>query len=89
MKEKKDVLVIAFSSGLSGTYNSYCIAANELNEEYENKVRILNQVFAHIDTESLYPVSEKISVVREMLSDISIFRTSPDMLIKILAGTEG
>lgn len=58
-------------------------------EEYENKVRILNQVFAHIDTESLYPVSEKISVVREMLSDISIFRTSPDMLIKILAGTEG
>lgn len=48
LKEKKDVLVIAFSSGLSGTYNSYCIAANELNEEYENKVYIVDSLCASL-----------------------------------------
>lgn len=34
LEEEKDVLYIAFSSGLSGTYNSARIAANELAEEY-------------------------------------------------------
>ena len=48
LKEKKDVLVIAFSSGLSGTYNSYCIAANELNEEYENKVYVVDSLCASL-----------------------------------------
>ena len=48
LKDKKDVLVIAFSSGLSGTYNSYCIAANELNEEYENKVYVVDSLCASL-----------------------------------------
>lgn len=48
LNEKKDVLVIAFSSGLSGTYNSYCIAANELNEEYENKVYVIDSLCASL-----------------------------------------
>lgn len=33
MEAGNDVLYIAFSSGLSGTYNSACIAASELEEE--------------------------------------------------------
>lgn len=33
-KAGEDVLLIAFSSGLSGTYNSYVTAAKELAEEY-------------------------------------------------------
>ena len=48
LKEKKDILVVAFSSGLSGTYNSYCIAANELNEEYENKVYVVDSLCASL-----------------------------------------
>ena len=48
LKEKNDILVIAFSSGLSGTYNSYCIAANELNEEYENKVYVVDSLCASL-----------------------------------------
>ena len=48
LKEKKDILVVAFSSGLSGTYNSYCIAANELNEEYENKVHVVDSLCASL-----------------------------------------
>ncbi len=34
LKAGKDVLVIAFSSGLSGTANSFAVAARELNEAY-------------------------------------------------------
>ena len=48
LKEKKDILVVAFSSGLSGTYNSYFIAANELNEEYENKVYVVDSLCASL-----------------------------------------
>ena len=34
LKDGKDILHIAFTSGLSGTYNSCRIAAEELSEEY-------------------------------------------------------
>lgn len=37
LKEGKDILHIAFTSGLSGTYNSCRIAAEELSEEYPNR----------------------------------------------------
>ena len=37
LKEGKDILHIAFSSGLSGTYNSSRIAAEELMEEYPDR----------------------------------------------------
>lgn len=37
LKAGKDVLHIAFSSGLSGTYNSCCVAAEELKEEYPDR----------------------------------------------------
>lgn len=37
LKDGKDILHIAFSSGLSGTYNSCCVAAEELKEEYPDR----------------------------------------------------
>lgn len=37
LKEGKDILHIAFSSGLSGSYNSSKIAAEELEEKYPNR----------------------------------------------------
>ena len=37
LKEGKDILHIAFSSGLSGSYNSARIAAEELKEMYEGQ----------------------------------------------------
>ena len=42
LKEGKDVLVISFSSGLSGTYESYCTAAKELSGSYSAKVRVVD-----------------------------------------------
>ena len=41
LKEGKDILHIAFSSGLSGTYNSTRIAAEELMEEYPERTIIV------------------------------------------------
>lgn len=49
LKEGKDILHIAFSSGLSGSYNSCKIAANELLEEYpERKIEVLDTLNASL-----------------------------------------
>ena len=43
LKEGKDVLTLAFSSGLSTTYQSAVIAANELAEKYpDRKIRVVD-----------------------------------------------
>ena len=47
LKEGKDVLHVAFSSGLSGTYNSAIIAANELRERYpDRKILVVDSLAA-------------------------------------------
>lgn len=42
LKEGKDVLYIAFSSALSGSHDSAAQAAKELNEQYPNKVYLVD-----------------------------------------------
>ena len=47
VKEGKDVIYIAFTSGLSGSYNSVRIAAEELSEEYpERKIVAIDSLCA-------------------------------------------
>ncbi|MFV0361634.1 MAG: DegV family protein [Suipraeoptans sp.] len=47
LKEGKDILHIAFSSGLSGSCNSMKIAANELSDEYpERKIIVIDSLCA-------------------------------------------
>lgn len=47
LKEGKDILHIAFTSGLSGTYNSCRIAAEELREEYpDRKIVVVDSLCA-------------------------------------------
>ena len=47
VKEGKDILCIGFSSGLSGTYNSERIAAEELSEEYpDTKIIVIDSLCA-------------------------------------------
>lgn len=49
LKEGKDILHIAFSSGLSGTCNSAKIAAEELMEEYpERKITVIDSLGASL-----------------------------------------
>ncbi len=44
LKEGKDVLYISLSSGLSGTYNLALLTVAQLNEEYENKVYVIDSL---------------------------------------------
>ncbi len=47
LKEGQDVLAVAFSSGLSGTANSFAIAARELSERYpERKIFVVDSLCA-------------------------------------------
>lgn len=48
-KAGKDILVSAFSSGLSGTYGSFCVAAKELTEAYpERKIMVIDSLCASL-----------------------------------------
>ena len=49
LQEGKDVLVIAFSSGLSTTYQSAVIAANELQENYpQRQIKVVDSLCASL-----------------------------------------
>ena len=55
LKEGKDILHIAFSSGLSGSYNSARIAAEELNEMYEGaEICVIDSLCASVGEGLLY-----------------------------------
>ena len=44
LKTGKTILHVSFSSGLSGTYQSFCYAAQDLNKKYPNKCFILDSL---------------------------------------------
>ena len=47
LKEGKDVLHVSLSSGISGTYNSACLAAQQLRERYpERRIRVIDSLAA-------------------------------------------
>ena len=49
LQEGKDVLVLAFSSGLSTTYQSFCLAAEDLSQKYpEAKVLVVDTLCASL-----------------------------------------
>lgn len=55
LKEGKDILHIAFSSGLSGSYNSARIAAEELKEVYEEaEICVIDSLCASVGEGVLY-----------------------------------
>lgn len=60
LKEGKDVLHIAFSSGLSGTYNSCRIAAEELQEEYpDRRIAVVDSLAASLGQGLLVYLAQK------------------------------
>ncbi len=60
LKEGKDILHIAFSSGLSGTYNSCRIAAQELMEEYpECRITVVDSLAASLGQGLLVHLAQK------------------------------
>lgn len=53
LKEGYDILHIAFSSALSGSYNNARLVAEELAEEYDNKIVVIDSLCASLG-EGLY-----------------------------------
>lgn len=48
LNNQMNVIYVCFSSALSGTYNSACIAANDLNSKYKCKVRVVDSLSASL-----------------------------------------
>lgn len=49
IKEGKDIVVVSFSSGLSGCYNSACVAKNLVSEEYPDaKIAVIDSLCASL-----------------------------------------
>ena len=60
LKQGLDILHIAFSSGLSGTYNSTRIAAEELAEEYpDRKIMVIDSLAASLGQGLLIHYAQK------------------------------
>ena len=49
LKEGKDILFVGMSSGISGSFNSACIAAEQLREEYPGRtIRLIDSLGASL-----------------------------------------
>lgn len=63
LKEGKDILHLSFSSGLSGTYNSMCIAAEELQEKYpERKIVVIDTLCASLEEVAQWVEENKLKI---------------------------
>ena len=71
LKAGKDILHIAFSSGLSGTYNSSRIAAEELMEEYpDRKIIVVDSLSASLGQGLLVWLAQQKKELGQTLEDV-------------------
>ena len=72
LKEGKDILHIAFSSGLSGTYNSSRIAAEELMEDYpDRKIIVVDSLSASLGQGLLVWLAQQKKELGQTLEDVA------------------
>ena len=72
LKEGKDILHIAFSSGLSGTYNSSRIAAEELMEEYPyRRIIVVDSLSASLGQGLLVWLAQQKKELGQTLEDVA------------------
>lgn len=71
LKQGKDVLHLSFSSGLSGTYNACRMAAEELNEKYENKVLVIDTLSASLALGVLIKEAVKLKAEGKNIEEVS------------------
>ena len=71
LKWGQDVLVLAFSSGLSATYNSFKIAADELSEQYpERKVYVVDTLCASMGQGMLVYQAAKMRLAGSTIEEV-------------------
>ena len=74
LKEGKDVLYIAFSSGLSGTYNSARLIAEELSEKYpERRIVCIDSLCASIGEGFLVYLAGKLRKEGKSFDEVADF----------------
>lgn len=74
LKEGKDVLYIAFSSGLSGTYNSACLIAEDLKEQYpDRKIVCIDSLCASIGEGFLVYLAGKLRKEGKSFDEVTNF----------------
>ena len=72
LKEGKDILHIAFSSGLSGTYNSSRIAAEELMEDYpDRRIIVVDSLSASLGQGLLVWLAQQKKELGQTLEDVA------------------
>lgn len=72
LKEGKDILYVAFSSGLSGTYNSCRMAASELAETYpDRKIEVIDTLAASMGEGLILYYAVKMKEEGKSLEEIS------------------
>ena len=72
LKEGKDILHIAFSSALSGTYNSTRIAADELQEEYpDRKIIVVDSLSASLGQGLLVWLAQQKKELGQTLEEVA------------------
>ena len=72
LKEGKDILHIAFSSGLSGTYNRSRIAAEELMEEYtDRRIIVVDSLSASLGQGLLVWLAQQKKELGQTLEDVA------------------
>ena len=72
LKEGKDILHIAFSSGLSGTYNSSRIAAEKLMEEYpDRRIIVVDSLSASLGQGLLVWLAQQKKELGQTLEDVA------------------
>jgi DegV family protein with EDD domain len=72
LKEGKDILHIAFSSGLSGSYNSSRIAAEELMEEYPDcRIQVVDSLAASMGQGLLVYMCQQKKEAGEEMEDVA------------------
>ena len=71
LAEGKDLLVLAFSSGLSATYSSAVLAANELREKYpDRKIRVVDTLCASLGQGLLVYLAAKRQAAGESMAQV-------------------
>ena len=76
LKEGFDILHIAFSSALSGSYNNVCVAAQELMEEYpDRKIVVVDSLNVSLAETILFLKAHQLQEEGRSLSENAAFLT--------------
>ena len=82
LKEGKDVLYLAFSSGLSGTYNSCRVAAEELRDSYpDRKLEVIDTLAASMGEGLLVWYAVKMKEEGKSMEEVCLLYTSRSVLL--------